>query len=181
MKELIGITVTEGTVIPEWIDINGHMNVAFYVLAFDKAVDDLWAQLGITEDYIRSGAGTTFAVECHVTYQRELREGDRYVATSQILAYDEKRIHQFQRLYHAEERFLSATAEWMNLHVDLATRRVSPWPARVLAAIDEVSRAQASDRTPEEAGRQAATAPQEAGKQMKIAKPIWAIQAHDAG
>jgi acyl-CoA thioester hydrolase len=170
MTELAGITVTEGTVVPGWIDINGHMNVAFYVLAFDKAVDDLWAQLGITEDYIRSGAGTTFAVECHVTYQRELREGDRYVVTSQILAYDEKRIHQFQRMYHAGERFLSATAEWMNLHVDLATRRVAPWPESVLQALSRLTERQ-----------QAATAPQEAGKQMRIAKPIWSMQARDAG
>ena len=170
MTELTGITVTDGTVVPEWIDINGHMNVAFYVLAFDKAVDDLWAELGITEDYIRSGAGTTFAVECHVTYQRELRQGDRFVVTSQILAYDEKRIHQFQRMYHAEERFLSATAEWMNLHVDLGTRRVAPWPEAVLQALALLTERQ-----------QAATAPQEAGKQMGIAKPIWSMQARDAG
>jgi len=170
MKELTGLAVTQGIVVPEWIDINGHMNVAFYVLAFDKAVDDLWAQLGITEDYILSGAGTTFAVECHVTYQRELREGDRYVVTSQILAYDEKRIHQFQRMYHAREKFLSATAEWMNLHVDLETRRVAPWPESVLRALSELTERQ-----------QAATAPQEAGKQMKVTKPIWSMQAHDAG
>jgi acyl-CoA thioester hydrolase len=170
MKELTGLTVTEGIVVPEWIDINGHMNVAFYVLAFDKAVDDLWARLGITDEYIRSGAGTTFAVECHVTYQRELREADPYVVTSQILAYDEKRIHQFQRMYHAEQKFLSATAEWMNLHVDLGTRRVAPWPESVLQALSELT-----DR------QQETTAPQEAGKQMKIAKPIWSMQTRNAG
>jgi acyl-CoA thioester hydrolase len=170
MKGLTGLTVTEGIVVPEWIDINGHMNVAFYVLAFDKAVDDLWAQLGITDEYIRSGAGTTFAVECHVTYQRELREADPYVVTSQILAYDEKRIHQFQRIYHAEEKFLSATAEWMNLHVDLGTRRVAPWPESVLQALSELT-----DR------QQATTAPPEAGKQMRIAKPIWSMQTRNAG
>lgn len=169
MNELTGLTVTDGVVVPEWIDINGHMNVAFYVLAFDKAVDDLWAQLGITEDYILSGAGTTFAVECHVTYQRELREADRYVVTSQILAYDEKRIHQFQRMYHAEEKFLSATAEWMNLHVDLVTRRVSPWPEPVLQALSALAD-----------GQQDVAAPQEAGKQMHIAKPMYSMQTRNA-
>jgi acyl-CoA thioester hydrolase len=165
-----GLAVTEGRVLPEWIDINGHMNVAFYVLAFDRAVDELWAQLGITDDYIRSGAGTTFAVECHVTYQRELREGDPYCITSEILAYDEKRIHQFQRMYHAGEKFLSATGEWMNLHVDLETRRVSPWPALVLQALAEMT------------GRQNdAPFPKEAGKQMKVTKPLYSMQSRNAG
>jgi acyl-CoA thioester hydrolase len=73
-------------------------------------------------------------------------------------------------MYHAREKFLSATAEWMNLHVDLETRRVAPWPESVLRALSELS-----------GGQQAATAPQEAGKQMKVTKPIWSMQAHDAG
>jgi acyl-CoA thioester hydrolase len=170
MTDLQGFTVTEGVVRPEWIDINGHMNVAYYVLAFDKAVDDLWARFGITDEYIRSGAGTTFAVECHVTYQRELREGDPYRVTSEILAYDEKRIHQFQRMYHAEEKFLSATAEWMNLHVDLETRRVSPWPASVLQALSETTSRQ-KDRF----------FPEEAGKRMAVARPLYSMKSNAGG
>ncbi len=31
--------VYETCVKPEWIDHNGHMNVAFFVLAFDEATD----------------------------------------------------------------------------------------------------------------------------------------------
>ena len=170
MTDLQGLTVTDGVVRPEWIDVNGHMNVAYYVLAFDKAVDDLWARFGITDEYIRSGAGTTFAVECHVTYQRELREGDPYRVTSEILAYDEKRIHQFQRMYHAEEKFLSATAEWMNLHVDLGTRRVSPWPGAVLQALSETASRQ-----------QGRPFPEEAGKRMNVARPLYSMKAPDAG
>ena len=27
-------------VLPEWIDYNDHMNVAYYTLAFDEALDD---------------------------------------------------------------------------------------------------------------------------------------------
>jgi len=89
--------------------------------------------------------------------------------TSQILAYDEKRIHQFQRMYHAEEKFLSATAEWMNLHVDPGTRRVTRWPESVLHALSDLT-----DR------QQGAAAPQEAGKQMQIEKPIYSMQTRNA-
>jgi acyl-CoA thioesterase FadM len=90
--KLLGTRVAEGVVKPEWIDVNGHMNVAYYVLAFDLAVDALWEGFGITAEYIKSSYGTTFAVESHVTYQQELMEGDPYIVTAQILAYDDKRI-----------------------------------------------------------------------------------------
>ena len=160
-----GFAIHEGVVRPEWIDINGHMNVAFYVLAFDKAVDDLFARAGVTDDYIRKTGGTTFAVESHVTWKQELTEGQRYRIESRILAYDEKRVHQFQHMYQAEENFLAATAEWMNLHVDLATRRVSAWPDFVLSALKELTDAQPRSPMPEEAGRR-----------MRIRKPLYSLE-----
>ena len=162
--EIRGARVAEGVVKPEWIDVNGHMNVAYYVLAFDLGVDALWEQLGITSEYIERTNGSTFAVESHVTYKRELLEGDPYLVTAQILAYDDKRIHQFQRLYHAEKGFLAATGEWMNLHIDLAQRRVSPWPDSILAKLAEFSRGQADQSYPEEAG-----------KQMHMRNPIYTM------
>lgn len=154
--------IHEGVVRPEWIDINGHMNVAYYVLAFDKAVDDLLASVGITDDYIREGGGTTFAVEAHVTYRQELTEGQAYRIESRVLAYDEKRVHQFQRMLHAGEGWVAATAEWMNLHVDLNTRRVTAWPESVLRGLAGLAAAQPRGAFPEEAGRQ-----------MRIGKPLY--------
>lgn len=161
---MLGSSVARGNVLPEWIDVNGHMNVAYYILAFDQGVDALWDQFGITDEYINSTRGSTFAVECHVTYQRELHEGEPFVVTSQILGYDEKRIHQFQRLYHAEKGFLAATAEWMNLHVSLESRRVSPWPGGILDNLGELAKRQAGQEKPAEAG-----------KKMSIRDPIYAL------
>ncbi len=163
-SELEGEVVAEGSVLPEWIDANGHMNVAYYVLAFDLAVDTLWSRFGITDEYIETTRGSTFAVECHITYQDELLRGDPYLVTAQILAYDEKRIHQFQRLYHGETGRLAATAEWMNLHVDLDERRVTPWPPHILQSIDAYARGQA-DVQP---------AP-EVGKRMAIRAPLYSM------
>lgn len=163
-----GYTVTTGVVKPEWIDINGHMNVAYYVLAFDQAVDVLWAELGITDEYIREVGGTTFAVESHVTWQRELREGEPYRVTSQILAYDEKRLHQFQRMYHADEGWLAATCEWLNLHVDLNKRRVGPWPKSVLHKLSDFAAKQSG-----------LPCPREAGRTIRVANAIWRAAGDD--
>lgn len=163
-NELDGEVVYEHEVQPDWIDYNGHMNVAYYVLAFDHAVDALWARIGITGEYIRVERGSTFGVECHVTYQRELTEGDPLLVTTQVLGYDAKRIHQFQRMYHGRERFLAATAEWMNLHVDLDARKVTPWPDRVLRELEAFTARQAGAAYPEEAGRR-----------MQIPEPIYTL------
>ncbi len=167
--EILGIEVIHGRVLPEWIDINNHMNVAYYVLAFDQGVDALWIRFGLTENYIRSRMGSTFAVESHITWQREISEADPYIVTSQILAYDEKRIHQFMRMYHAHERYLVATAEWMNLHVDLEVRRVAPWPDEIRELIAKFVAEQ---------GEQ--TWPEEAGKKMSIDRPLFTVKAGTA-
>ncbi len=163
---LNGTVIYRGEVRPEWIDVNDHMNVAYYVLAFDLAVDTLWEQFGIADDYMKSCRGSTFAVENHVTFRQELLEGDHYIVTSQILGFDEKRIHQFQRIYHAEKNYLAATAEWMNLHVDLDSRRVSPWPKDILARIREFSLAQIDRSWPTEVGRQ-----------MRLKEPLFSLSA----
>ena len=160
--ELIGIEIGAGRVLPEWIDINGHMNVAYYVLAFDHGIDGLWGEFGITDEHIQSNHSSTFAVESHVIYRRELKEDDRFIVTAQILAYDQKRIHQFQRMYHAKDGFLAATAEWMSLHVDMKTRRVAPWPDKILDNIGRVASSQGNWSYPSDAGRV-----------MRVGKPLF--------
>ena len=161
--EIVGIEVSQGRVVEEWIDVNNHMNVAYYLLAFDLAVDKLWDRFGIDSSYIRTADCSTFAVESHVTYQRELKLHDAYRITTDVLAFDEKRIHHFMRMYHAEQGHIAATAEWMNLHIDLSRRRVAPWPESILANIHRFAEQQGKRPYPKEAGRQ-----------MRIASPLFA-------
>lgn len=165
---MIGIKIGAGQVLPEWIDINGHMNVAYYVLAFDLDIDGLWGEFGITDEHIQSNHSSTFAVESHVIYRRELKEDDRFIVTAQILAYDQKRIHQFQRMYHAQDGFLAATAEWMSLHVNMKTRRVAPWPDKILENINRVALSQGNWSYPSDAGRV-----------MRVAEPLFIALSDD--
>ena len=146
------------------------MNVAYYVLAFDFGVDALWHHVGITDDYIRDRQLSTFAVDAHIGYRAELKQDDPYRIVTQVLAIDEKRLHQCQHMYHAEEGFLAATAEWMNLHVDLSTRRVSPFPSDILDNFVTVAKNQPQQAMP---GDVVAT--------LKIAKPIFAVAGYPTG
>jgi len=165
---ILGIEVARGRVLPEWIDINNHMNVAYYVLAFDQGVDNLWARFGLTDEYINTHDCSTFAVESHIIWVREISEAEPYFVTSQILAFDEKRIHQFMRMYHAEKNYLVATAEWMNLHVDLDVRRVAPWPDEIREGIARFTMEQGE-----------VACPVEAGNRMSIGKPLYSAKAYE--
>jgi acyl-CoA thioester hydrolase len=147
------------TVLPEWIDYNGHMNVAYYLLAFDHATDDFLDWLGLDSAHRDATGGTTFAGDIHLTYQREVKEGDPLRITTQLLGYDEKRIRFFCRMYHAGEGFLAATMESLSLYVDLKRRRVSVLPPDIQERLAAVLDAHSALPLPPEAGRVIAKPP----------------------
>jgi acyl-CoA thioester hydrolase len=140
-------------VLPDWIDWNGHMNVGYYVVAFDKATDTLCEQFGCSWDYTRHKIGMTFVLEAHVTYDREVREGDPLRITSQILDCDAKRLHYIHFMYHATDGFLAATNELMMINIDYASRRSAPWPDFARERIGRMAAAHKVLPVPEQAGR----------------------------
>lgn len=136
-----------------WIDYNGHMNVAYYVLAFDRAVDALLETIGVDGDYVSSRRLSTFSAEIHVCYLAEVHAADPLRMTGQLLGADAKRVHFFLRMYHAVEGYLAATLEQVALHVDLATRRTAPFPADVHERIESLRTTHAALERPAQVGR----------------------------
>lgn len=123
-------------VAPDWIDYNGHMNVAYYVLAFDRATDRLFDYLGIGEAYRRATQHSVFALEAHVTYERELRLGEEFEVASRIIDADRKRLHLFHALTRVKDNELSSTMEVMGLHVDMAGPKSAPLPNAAYAKVE---------------------------------------------
>lgn len=123
---------------PDWIDYNGHLNVAYYHLLFDRATDAFLDRLGLGEASARKGLGSMFALEDHITYQRELKLPDGVRVTLQLLDFDDKRVHYFLRMFHAEEGYQAATCEHLSCYVDFQTRRSAPMPAGTRAKIAEI-------------------------------------------
>ena len=148
-----------GVVRPDWIDYNGHMNVAFYLMAFDHATDVFFDALGLTDDLRERTGSSTFAGELHITYKRELKEADPLRITTQLLAFDEKRMRFFHQMYHAEAGFLAATMENLALSVDLSVRRVSAFPPEILENLRTMQAVHDVLALPEEAGRTIAKPP----------------------
>ena len=79
-------------VLPAYIDRNIHMNIGYYSVIFDQALDLPWEMLGLGSAGIGATGRSSFALENHVTYQQEVREGDPLDFTFQVIDFDTKRI-----------------------------------------------------------------------------------------
>ena len=126
----------EARVRPEWIDANGHMNLAYYVVVFDHATDGVFDVLGIGDAYRQASGHACFAVETHTVYARETVVGDPLRVASRLLGADGKRLHLFHEMLHVPSGEVAAAHEIMTLHVDLASRRTAPWPDPVRARLE---------------------------------------------
>ena len=138
---------------PEWCDYNQHLNMSYYVLIFDHATDVFHANLGLDKEYRLSAGCSTFAVETHTTCLAEVHEGEEVYMTTQLLDHDEKRLHYFHRMYHAEKGFLSATTEIMTVHVDLNARKVVPMMPDIQQKTANLFESHQAMPKPEQAGR----------------------------
>jgi acyl-CoA thioester hydrolase len=138
---------------PQWIDYNGHLNMAYYNVMFDRAIDELWVQFGIGPTYMKDRQGSTFTAECHVRYLREIHLGDPVRVSILLVGTDEKRLHTFEELRHAGEGWLSATSENMTIHVDMKTRKTAPLPPDIRARIEAIANAHRAIARPEAIGR----------------------------
>ena len=138
---------------PDWIDYNGHMNVAYYIKAFDQAFDELYLVMGIDGEAVRRTGISTFTAEMHITYQREVKQGEQLRITTQLIDFDAKRMHFIQCMYHAEQGFLAATDEWLIMCVDLNHRKVIAFPEPLRGFLAACKRAHAGVALPPEVGR----------------------------
>ena len=142
------------TVRPEWIDHNGHMNVAYYLLAFDEAAGAISQYIGYTNEYRKANSIGTFVGDYHIHYVQEVMEGDPLRFTYRIVDCDEKRFHYWQEMYHAEKGYLAAQAEAITLHIDMKVRKVSPFPPEIYERIRAIYEAHKQLPLPENLGRQ---------------------------
>jgi acyl-CoA thioester hydrolase len=149
----VALPSLEIAVRPEWIDYNGHTNMAYYVVMFDKATDVLFDALGVGQAYRRDAGHSMYALESHVTYARETKLGDRLRIEARLIDADTKRFHFFCRMATAEGGEQVATFEMVVLHVDLAGPRATPFPGAIQTGIDAMLATHRTLPVPPEVGR----------------------------
>lgn len=138
---------------PEWIDYNGHMNVAYYSMAFDKSSDTIFDDvLGIGGDYAKQLKMGPMILQQQIHFVGELLEGERFQCFWQLLDWDAKRLHFFGEMRNLEDGSVAALTETMGMNVDLVARRSAPYPDWAFARIEALGRAHASLPRPPQAG-----------------------------
>jgi carnitine 3-dehydrogenase len=139
-------------VLPEWVDYNGHPHESRYLQVFGDASDALLRYIGI--DAARLAAGSSYyTVETHLSLLREASAGEHMHVATQLLGFDDKRLHLFHELWHSSNDVLLATAEQMFVHVDTTEGHARPASPEILARIARIAAAHAVLPTPERAGR----------------------------
>lgn len=153
------ISACEMTVTQDWIDTNNHVNVAYYVVAFDVATGVFLDRIGLGERKIESRKTSTFTAEMNVSYVREIRLGDSISMTTQLIGFDAKRVHYYHRMHQSNDGFLAATSECLSLHVSMETRRVMPFLHPTMDSLKDLADSQANLPTPGNIGRKFAARP----------------------
>lgn len=146
------LEVYRTTVAESWIDYNGHMNEGYYAVAFGDASDAYLIRAGFDAEYRTANGGTFYTVETHIRYLREVALGDPIAFHTTVLGADAKKLHLFHSMVHETADFEAATQEVFLLHVDMASVKVSPMGADLLAAIER-DRAAHEHMVPEAAGQ----------------------------
>ena len=119
----------------QWIDYNGHFNMAYYNVLFDKDSDVALSLVGLGPAYVEKTGNSYFTLEAHISYLRELTITDQVRIATQILDFDSKRLHYVQMMHHANENWISCVIEIIVMHVDLRLKKSSPFPPEVLERI----------------------------------------------
>ncbi len=134
---------------PEWIDFNGHLNMAYYMVLFDQTSDSAFSSLGMPPTYKSKRGLTLYTAEAHIRYVREVHLDDPITCTFQLIAHDAKRLHSWQELRHSDDGWLAATCEMMTLHIDTAGPKVAPMPDDVAEQVNEMQAAHAKLQVPD--------------------------------
>ena len=122
-------------VLPEWIDYNGHMNVAYYTLAFDDALDDFLDKIGIGEDYVTEFQNGPYALQANYHYLDELLVDEEFRVRIFLVGITEKCFHSAMEIFNENTGLVSAVCEQITMNVNLELRKSNKYPDWVLSLI----------------------------------------------
>ncbi|MCK9801056.1 thioesterase family protein [Pseudomonas sp. MAFF 302030] len=147
-------------VISDWVDYNGHLRDAFYLLIFSYATDALMDQLGLDSEHREASGHSLFTLELHLNYLHEVKLDTHVEVHTQIIGHDRKRLHLYHSLHKVGDPQELAGNEQMLLHVDLAGPRSTPFSEALLNRLQAISAEHAKLPRPAYIGRVMALPPE---------------------
>lgn len=145
----------------EWVDYNGHLRDAFYMLIYSHATDALLDAIGLDAAQREARGRSMYTVEAHVNYLREVREGTPLRVEVRVLEHDAKRMRVYLEMFadgSSAEQTPVCASEQLLLHVDRSGPRAVPFDADVLARVAALGE-ESAGMTARHAGRSISLAP----------------------
>ena len=124
-------------IIKEWVDYNNHLNMAYYILIFDQALEVMLEKFKMGADSAKNNYRSTMVVETNTKYIREVKEGDEVDIVLTFFDHDKKRLHLKLKIIEKETKKISATIEWLSLYVNLETRKVTEFENEKIEIMDD--------------------------------------------
>ena len=146
-----GVVSYATTVKRDWLDYNDHMNVAYYVMAFDLAIDAFTEVIGLSREYVEHRHRSTVALESHITYRREASLGNELRIDTRVIDFDGKRAHLCQEMYRGDQ--LLATQETLSISFDTAARKSCMFDDAIAQGYERMVAAQSKLPVPTWLGR----------------------------
>lgn len=147
------LTVFQGPVIADWIDYNGHMNDACYVVVFSKAIDLFMDEIGLDETFREAHQVSIYTLQSMVHYLQEVAEGEPLRVTAQLLEADAKKLRVFFTMRHGDSDAELAAMETLLLHMDMSQVRAAPFLPETQEKLEALQQLQAEMPWPALAGR----------------------------
>ncbi len=121
----------------EWTDYNNHMNMAYYVLVFDRVWENILDKFKMGENSAKTTKRSTMVVETHTTYNNEVKEGEEVEINLTFFDHDKKRLHFKLEMIEKSTKKLSATIEMLSLYINLNLRKVSEFEEDKIKIMDD--------------------------------------------
>lgn len=141
------------TVLPDWVDYNGHMSESCYLLVFGDNSDAFFRFIGIDESYRDLGGYSLYTVETHIHHVREVAQGELLRLSLQLINHDEKRVHILHTMTHDATGDVLATAEQMLVHVNMAQGRSADMPGYLQDRLNAIAKVHAVLAAPKSLGK----------------------------
>ena len=121
----------------EWVDYNDHMNMAYYVLIFDQALEVALEKFKMGESSAKDLNRSTMVVETNTKYLSEVKQGEEIDIHMTYFDHDKKRLHIKMEMIEKGKKKTSATIEWISLYIDLSLRKVTEFEEEKLKIMDK--------------------------------------------
>ena len=141
----MSVYITDQIIKKEWTDYNQHLNMAYYVLIFDKAWEVILEKFKMGEHSAKTTKMSTMVVETHTEYINEVKEGEKVEITVTFFDHDKKRLLYKMEMIHREKKYLASTIEILALYVDLGQRKVAEFEDEKIKIMDDYIEKNKSD------------------------------------